>query len=128
MRLCIFKMYVWGSHLYLYFDYNAHILGDIDIWKNTFTFVFWLQCTHILEDVRAFRESHLHLYFGCNTHLFWRRYTLKYNCIHIFTKKLTLIKHYFNLYHISSMIKENKTNLANWIHEPHPNSITSYFR
>ena len=101
-----FEMHIWGSHLHLYFGCNGHIL----------------------EDVRAFEGSHLYLYFGYDAHLFWRKCTLKYNCIYMFMKEMTLIKYYCNLYHISLRIEEHKTNFANWMHEPHLNLITSHFR
>ena len=101
-RRCAF----WGTHLHLHFGCKAHIL----------------------EDVHAFRGSYLHLHFGCNVHLFWRRCTLNYNCIHMFTEEMTLIQHYCNPYHISSSIEENKTNFVCWMHEPNSNLITSHFR
>ena len=85
-RRCVFG----GTHLHLYFNCNAHIL----------------------EDVRVFGGSHLDLHFSCNVHLFWRRCTLKQNCIHMFLEEITLIKYYCNLYYILSRIKENKTNFA----------------
>ena len=46
----------------------------------------------------------------------------------MFMGEMTLIKYYYNLYHISSMIEENKTNFASWIHELYLNSITSNFK
>ena len=127
---CVFC--IWGSHLHLDLDFgcNVHILEEMCIWENTFTFVFWLQCTHFRGC--AF-EDHIcicivvvvHTYFGGNAHL-------KYNCIHMFMEKMTLIKHYCYLYHISLRIEENKTNFASWMHEPHsnpnPNPIISHFR
>ena len=78
---------------------------------------FHFSCNaHILEDVHAFGGSHLYLYFGCNAHLFWRRCTLKYNCMHKFIKEITIIKYYYNLYDILSNIEENKTNFTSLMH------------
>ena len=121
---CVFGMHIWGLHLHLHFDCNAHILEEMCIWGIHFHLNFGCN-THILEEVRA---SHLCLHVGCNEHLFWRRCTFKYNCIHMFVEEMTLIKYYCNLYHISSRIEENKTNFASWMHEPYPYSITSHFR
>ena len=42
----------------------------------------------------------------------------------MFTEDMTLIKYYYNPYHISSRIEENKINLASWMHELHSNPIT----
>ena len=106
--------------------WNAH-LGI------TFTFAFWL---HNICNWRrcAFGGTHLHLHFSCNAHIleyvcafgdhicicilvamytyFGRDAHFKYNCIYLFIEEMTLIKRYCNLYHISSMIEENKTNFA----------------
>ena len=120
-----FGMHILGSHLHFHFGCNAHILEEICIWGNTLYLHFSCNA-HILEDVHAFGGSQLH--FDCNAHLYRRRCILKYNYIHMSTEEMTLIKHYCNLYYISSRIEENKTNFTSWIHEPHSNSIISYFR
>ena len=101
-RKCVFG----ETHLYLHFGCNAHIL----------------------EYVRAFERSYLNLHFGFNIQLFWRICTLKYNYIHMFTGEITIIKHYYNLYHILSKIEETKTNFASWMLELQLNSITSYLK
>ena len=123
-----FRMHIWRSHLHL------HLIAMHTFWRRCAIGATHLHLhlhfgynAHILEDVCVFGRSHLHLYFGCNIYLFWKRCTLKYNCIQMFTKEITLIKHYCNPYYISLRIEENKTNFANWMHEPHPNSITSHF-
>ena len=94
-----FEMHIWGSHLH--FDCNVHILEEMCIWR-THLYLYFGCNVHILEDVRAFGGSHLNFHLGCNVHLFLRRCILKYNFIHMFTEKITLIKYYCNPYHISS--------------------------
>ena len=120
-------MHIWRLYLHLHFGCNAHILEEMYIWR-TYLHLYFGYNAHILEDVCVFGGSHFHLHFGHNTHLFWRKCTFKYNCIHMFTDEMTLIKYYYNFYHISSMIEENKTNFVSWMHEPHPTPITSYFK
>ena len=67
-----FEMYIWRSHLHLYFSCNTHILEEICIWGNTFIFVFWFKCTHF-KGYDCIWKSYLYLHFGCNAHLFWMR-------------------------------------------------------
>ena len=110
--ICIYILVV----MHTYFKRDVRLGYHIYICILVAIHTFWNRC--------AFGESHLYLHFCCNVHLFWKRYILKYNCIHIFTEKMTLIKYYCNLYHISSMIEENKINFVSWMHEPHSNPLT----
>ena len=123
----MFGTYIWGVCLYLRLGWNAREFGldvhfGMHIWGSHFVWYVYFGM-HIWRS-----HLHLHLHFGCNAHLFWRKCTFKYNCIHMFTEEMTLIKHYCNPNYISSRIEENKINFASWIHEPHPNPLISHFR
>ena len=93
---------------------------------------------HLRDHICIFILVAIHTYFEEDAHLSTIVYTcyrennpnqtLKYNCIHIFTEEMTLIKYYCNHYHILLRIEENKTYLISEMHESHSNLITSHFR